>query len=87
MVSELLVTTLGKDGKVNSFQSCWFQNLNTLVATNNMFINTFCRVIVQLRKIVFGLAMRTYNMNDAKDPYDLQEYSMGENIRVGNAET
>ena len=26
-------------------------------------------------------------MNDAQDPYDLEEDAMGENIRVGNANT
>ena len=31
--------------------------------------------------------MRTYNMNDAHDPYEHEADAMGENIRVGNAET
>ena len=26
-------------------------------------------------------------MNDAQDPYEHEEYAMGENVRVGNAET
>ena len=34
-----------------------------------------------------GSAMRTYSMNDAQDPYEHEEYVMGENIRVGNTET
>ena len=52
-----------------------------------MFINTFCRVIVQFGKWVFGLAMRTYKMNYAHDPYEHKEDAMGENIQVGNAKT
>ena len=34
-----------------------------------------------------GLAMRTYNMNNAQDPYEHEEDVMGENIWVGNVET
>ena len=52
-----------------------------------VFINTFCRVIVQFGKVGFGLAMRTYNMNDAHDPYEHEADAMGGNIRVGNVET
>ena len=52
-----------------------------------MFINTFCRVILQFGKVSFGPSMRTYNMNDAQDRYEYEAYSMGENIEVGNVET
>ena len=52
-----------------------------------MFINIFCRIIVQFGKVGFGLTMRINNMNDAQDPYELEEHAMGENIRVGNVET
>ena len=31
--------------------------------------------------------MRTFSMNDAQDPYEDEEDSMGGNIYVGNAET
>ena len=31
--------------------------------------------------------MRTYIMNYAQDPYELEADAMGEEIRVGNAET
>ena len=31
--------------------------------------------------------MRIDDMNDAHDPYEFEEYAMGGNIRVGNAET
>ena len=31
--------------------------------------------------------MRTYNMNDAQDPYGLKADGMRENIQVGNDET
>ena len=40
-----------------------------------------------MEDLVFGLAMRTYNMNDAQDPSEHEEDAMGENIRVGNTET
>ena len=42
---------------------------------------------MQIEKLVFGSAMRTYNMNDGKDPYGPKEDSMGENIKLGNVET
>ena len=45
-----------------------------------VFINTFWRVIVKFGKFGFGSAMRINNMNDAHDPYELEESSMGENI-------
>ena len=51
-----------------------------------VFINTFCRVIVQIGKVGFYLAMRTYSMNDAHNPYEHKEYAMGENIQVGDVE-
>ena len=31
--------------------------------------------------------MRIDDMNDAQDPYEFEEYAMGENVRVGNDET
>ena len=40
-----------------------------------------------MEKLVFGSTMRTYSMNDAQDPYEHEADAMGENIRVGNAET
>ena len=39
-----------------------------------------------MEKLGCGSAMRTYSMNDARDPYDLEEDAMGKNIRVGNDE-
>ena len=51
-----------------------------------MFINTFCRVIVQFGKVGFGSAMRINSMNDAQDPYDIEVDAMGENIRFDNVE-
>ena len=54
----------------------------------NDVVNTFCRVIVQIeKKWVFGSAMRTYDMYDAQNPYEHEEDAMGENVRVGNADT
>ena len=32
----------------------------------------------------FGSAMRNFSMNDAQDPYEHEEYAMGENLWVGN---
>ena len=52
-----------------------------------VFINTFCRVIVQFEKVGFGPTMRINNMNDAHNPYELEADAMGENIQVENAET
>ena len=52
-----------------------------------VFDNTFCRVIVQIGKVGFYLAMRTYSMNDAHNPYEFEEDAMEENIQVGNDET
>ena len=47
---------------------------------------TFC--IEQFQKFVLGWAkMRIDDMNDAQDPYELEEDAMGENVRVGNDET
>ena len=48
-----------------------------------VFDNTFYRVIVHIGKWVVGSSMRTYSMNDAKDPYEHEIDSMGGNIRVG----
>ena len=31
--------------------------------------------------------MRIDDMSDAQDPYEFEEYAMGENVRVGNDET
>ena len=39
-----------------------------------------------MEDLVFGLAMRTYNMNDAHNPNEYEEDAMGENVQVGNAE-
>ena len=39
-----------------------------------------------MEKLVFGSAMRAYNMNDAHDPYEHKADAIGENIRFGNAE-
>ena len=53
-------------------------------------MNTFCRIIVtskatfhivQIGKVAFGSAMRTYDMyDDAHNPYEHEEDVMGENI-------
>ena len=58
----------------------------TMQLTNDV-VNTFCRVIVYIKKWFFGSAMRTYDMYDARNPYEHEEDAMGENIRVGNADT
>ena len=58
-----------------------------VMQVTNDVVNTFCRVIVQIEKVGFGSAMRTYSMNDAHDPYGHEADAMGENIRVGNVET
>ena len=36
--------------------------------------------IVQFSKVGFGSTMRTYNMNDAQDPYEHEEDAMGGNV-------
>ena len=36
--------------------------------------------------MVFGSAVKTYDMNDAQNPYEHEEDDMGENIRVRNDE-
>ena len=58
-----------------------------IMQLTSLFINTFCRVILQLEKLVCGSDMRTYSMNDAHDPYGIEADALGENIRVRNAET
>ena len=53
-----------------------------------MFDYTSCRVITMLGMWVFGSTMRTYSMyDDTQNPYEHEEDAMGENVRVGNAET
>ena len=39
---------------------------------------------MQIERVGFGLAMRTYGMNDAHDPYEYD--AMGEKVRFGNAD-
>ena len=40
-----------------------------------------------MEELVFGSAMRTYDMyDDAQNPNEYEEDVMGENIRVGNVE-
>ena len=41
---------------------------------------------MQFEKVGSGLSMRINSMNDAQDPYELEEDAMGENIRFGNSE-
>ena len=36
-------------------------------------------------KVGFGMAMRTYGMNDAHSPYEHMKDAMGENFQVENA--
>ena len=54
-----------------------------------VFMNTFCRIIVtsktafhivQFGKFGLGWAKKINIMDDAQYPYDLETYSMGENI-------
>ena len=52
-----------------------------------VFDNTFCRVMMHIGKWVVGSAMRTYDKNDAHDPYEYKEDPMGENVIIGNVET
>ena len=60
-----------------------------------VFMNTFCRIIVtskvtfhivQFGKFGLGWAKKINIMDDAHDPYDLDKYSIGENIQVENPE-
>ena len=46
-----------------------------------------CRVVVLVRKVGFGSAMRTYSGNDVRYPHGYEEDVMGENVRVINDET
>ena len=50
-------------------------------------INTFLQSHNAVGISWFGVAMRTYDMNDVQSPYEHEEDSMGENVQVGNAET
>ena len=59
-------------------------------------MNTFCKIIVtskatfhivQFGKFGLGWAKKINIMDDAQDPYQLEAYSMGENIHVDNAKT
>ena len=55
-------------------------------------MNTFCRILVTTKAtfqivqfIKFG-PTKMIIMDDAQDPYELEEDSMGENVHVGNVE-
>ena len=52
-----------------------------------MLLPHFVELECCLEKWVFGSVMRTYDMNDAQDPYVHEEDAMRENVRVGNGET
>ena len=56
-------------------------------------MNTFCRILVTSNAtfeiVQFGKFFPTNMiiMDDAHDPYELEEDAMGENVQVGNVET
>ena len=50
-------------------------------------VNTFLHTHSADWKFGLGVAMRSYSMNDAHDPYEFEVDTMGENIQVENAKT
>ena len=45
-------------------------------------LTQFCKIIIHIGKVGFGLAMKINSMNDAQDPYEHEEDAMGGNVET-----